>query len=103
MGSDGFGGELRLRSATRERKVEGNYTCYVENQAGSDSATFQVYVQGEVLIISWRISIKLYFKSESPFLLTKSKTYLNFSSSEASVSSHCVYNSRFHYRSMGVR
>ena len=57
MGSDGFGGELRLRSATRERKVEGNYTCYVENQAGSDSATFQVYVQGEVLIISWRISI----------------------------------------------
>ena len=50
MGSDGFGGELRLRSATRERKVEGNYTCYVENQAGSDSATFQVYVQGEVLL-----------------------------------------------------
>ena len=52
MGSDGFGGELRLRSATRERKVEGNYTCYVENQAGSDSATFQVYVQGEVLLLN---------------------------------------------------
>ena len=50
MSSDGFGGELRLRSATRERKVEGNYTCYVENQAGSDSATFQVYVQGEVIL-----------------------------------------------------
>ena len=41
-----FGGDLRLRSATRENNVDGNYTCYVENQAGSDSATYQVHVQG---------------------------------------------------------
>ena len=46
ISSDDFGGDLRLRSATRDNKVDGNYTCYVENQAGSDSATFQVYVQG---------------------------------------------------------
>ena len=44
-----FDGELRLRSVTRENKMDGNYTCYVENQSGSDSSTFQVYVQGNFI------------------------------------------------------
>ena len=47
--NDGYGKDLRLRSASRENQVEGNYTCYVENQAGSDSSTFQVYVQGKTI------------------------------------------------------
>ena len=44
--SSDFAGDLRLRSVMREKEADGNYTCYVENQSGSDSATFQVYVQG---------------------------------------------------------
>ena len=49
ISNDGYGKDLRLRSASRENQVEGNYTCYVENQAGSDSSTFQVYVQGKTI------------------------------------------------------
>ena len=56
MSNDGYGKDLRLKSASRENQVEGNYTCYVENQAGSDSSTFQVYVQGRILFLRYEIS-----------------------------------------------
>ena len=49
MRNGDFDGELRLRSVTRDNKMDGNYTCYVENQSGSDSSTFQVYVQGNFI------------------------------------------------------
>ena len=38
-------GLLRLPGVTREN--DGNYTCYVENQFGSDSVNYQVNVQGK--------------------------------------------------------
>lgn len=37
---------LRIDSVTRED--EGNYTCFVENQHGSDSVAYNLFVQGKI-------------------------------------------------------
>ena len=44
LNNQDLGGQVKLASVTREN--DGNFTCQVENEFGSDSVAFEVNVQG---------------------------------------------------------